>query len=71
MQRWGSVGTPVRLSPPAGAADPAAGRRLWAVAEELTGVDFVLGPPNCPAAGDVPVTGAAPVPRAEAAGESA
>lgn len=67
VQRWGLVGPPVRLPTPAAAADPAAGRRLWAVAEELTGVEFVLGSPHRPAAGEVPAV----APRADAAGESA
>ncbi|MEV0365732.1 oxidoreductase [Nocardia fusca] len=67
VQRWGLVGPPVRLSTPTAAADPAAGRRLWAIAEELTGVEFVLGSPHRPAAGEVPTV----APRADAAGESA
>lgn len=71
VQRWGLVGPPVRLAAPAGAADPAAGRRLWAVAEELTGVEFALGAPKRPVVGEAPVRGAAPVPETEAAGESA
>ncbi|NUP26514.1 MAG: SDR family NAD(P)-dependent oxidoreductase [Nocardia sp.] len=62
VKRWGLVGPPVSLSVPAGAGDPESGRRLWAAAEELTGVEFALGAPgtrNAPVAGMTPTADAA------------
>ncbi|MGW5381874.1 oxidoreductase [Nocardia sp. NPDC003963] len=55
--RWGLVGPPEPLAVPGGAGDPESGRRLWAAAEELTGVEFALRPqhsPEAPAAGVTP-----------------
>lgn len=62
-KRWGLVGPPELLDTPPGASDPEAGRRLWEVAEELTGVTFTLGAelprPDVPVAGEAVTTEAA------------
>lgn len=41
--RWGLVGPPIAVPAAPSAHDPETGRRLWAVAEELTGVEFTIG----------------------------
>lgn len=65
--RWGLVGPPVAVPASPLAHDPDTGRRLWAVAEELTGVEFAVGAavPEPPV--EIPAAGYTPAP--EAAGE--
>ncbi|MFI5718445.1 oxidoreductase [Nocardia sp. NPDC051750] len=53
-KRWGLVGPPVPVPVSPLAQDPGTGRRLWAVAEELTGVEFVIGTGDRPLRDDVP-----------------
>ncbi|MEU4311606.1 oxidoreductase [Nocardia sp. NPDC024068] len=55
-KRWGLVGPPELLATPPGASDPGAGRRLWGIAEELTGVAFAPGAQS--PRPDAPVSGA-------------
>lgn len=68
-KRWGLVGPAVPVAASPLAHDPDNGRRLWATAEQLTGVVFPFGEnvPRSPA--DMPVRPVPPSP--EAAGESA
>lgn len=42
-KRWGLVGPPVRVAASPRARDPETGRRLWEVAQRLTGVEFSVG----------------------------
>ncbi|MEU1981296.1 oxidoreductase [Nocardia sp. NPDC019395] len=42
-KRWGLVGPPVAVPASPLTQDPETGRRLWAVAEELTGMEFAVG----------------------------
>lgn len=67
--RWGLVGPPVAVPVAPAAHDPEAGRRLWAVAEELTGLDFPLGAPEVPAPEDIPATGYSAAAANDAIGE--
>ncbi|MGI5218597.1 oxidoreductase [Nocardia sp. CA-290969] len=60
--RWGLVGPPVAVPASPLAHDPDTGRRLWGVAEELTGVEFALPVTAAepPADTDTPAAGRAP-----------
>lgn len=68
-KRWGLVGPAVPAAASPLAHDPYTGRRLWAVAEELTGVVFPFGEHTPPSRGDLPARPAAPAP--EVTGDSA
>lgn len=68
-KRWGLVGPAVPVAASPLAHDPDNGRRLWALAEQLTGVVFPFGENTPPSHADIPVHPLPPAP--EAAGESA
>ncbi len=66
--RFGLVGPPVAVPAAPPACDPATGQRLWAVAEELTGVEFALGKTESEPPASIRVDGGTASPQAAAEG---